>query len=335
MLDMGFIPDIEEICTKLPKQRQTLLFSATMPPPIKKLADKFLIESQDDRGRAPGDRPTSTSSNGWCRSPPSKKRDKLRRAAARRRTCSTAIIFCNRKTTVRELNKALQQQRLPLGRDPWRHGAVAAHRRARPVQGGRGQHPRRLRRRRARARHQGRQPRLQFRRAVASRRLRPPHRPHRPRGRDRHRLSRWSTPEDAENIAEYREADRPEDRPPASAAPRPRRRRRAAAARARRRANHAAVAATARRAARRRRDRPARAAAPAPWWRKPRADACRGARRRRRTARASPVSERAPANRNSLPRRAATSAPTAAVARAATSATTAPTTAGTARSPTS
>ncbi|MGN6124117.1 MAG: DEAD/DEAH box helicase, partial [Sphingomonas oligoaromativorans] len=42
MLDMGFIPDIEEICTKLPASRQTLLFSATMPPPIKKLADKFL-----------------------------------------------------------------------------------------------------------------------------------------------------------------------------------------------------------------------------------------------------------------------------------------------------
>jgi superfamily II DNA/RNA helicase len=42
MLDMGFIPDIENICTKLPTTRQTLLFSATMPPPIKKLADKFL-----------------------------------------------------------------------------------------------------------------------------------------------------------------------------------------------------------------------------------------------------------------------------------------------------
>src|SRR5919205_123411 len=42
MLDMGFIPDIEEICSKLPAKRQTLLFSATMPPPIKKLADKFL-----------------------------------------------------------------------------------------------------------------------------------------------------------------------------------------------------------------------------------------------------------------------------------------------------
>src|SRR5690349_6694708 len=42
MLDMGFIPDIEQICAKLPANRQTLLFSATMPGPIKKLADKFL-----------------------------------------------------------------------------------------------------------------------------------------------------------------------------------------------------------------------------------------------------------------------------------------------------
>ena len=31
MLDMGFIPDIEEICTRCPRHRQTLLFSATMP----------------------------------------------------------------------------------------------------------------------------------------------------------------------------------------------------------------------------------------------------------------------------------------------------------------
>src|SRR5919106_5107946 len=47
MLDMGFIPDIEEICSKLPKSRQTLLFSATMPPPIKKLADKFLSDPKN------------------------------------------------------------------------------------------------------------------------------------------------------------------------------------------------------------------------------------------------------------------------------------------------
>ena len=42
MLDMGFLEDIEEIFTYLPKVRQTLLFSATMPDPIKRLASKIL-----------------------------------------------------------------------------------------------------------------------------------------------------------------------------------------------------------------------------------------------------------------------------------------------------
>lgn len=42
MLDMGFLDDIEEIFTYLPRHRQTLLFSATMPPPIKSLAQKIL-----------------------------------------------------------------------------------------------------------------------------------------------------------------------------------------------------------------------------------------------------------------------------------------------------
>ena len=42
MLDMGFIPDIERICKLLPFTRQTLFFSATMPPEIKRLADSFL-----------------------------------------------------------------------------------------------------------------------------------------------------------------------------------------------------------------------------------------------------------------------------------------------------
>src|SRR3546814_15058459 len=54
MLDMGFIPDIENIRTKLPANRQILLFSATMQPPIKKLADKFLSNPKtiEEIGRA-------------------------------------------------------------------------------------------------------------------------------------------------------------------------------------------------------------------------------------------------------------------------------------------
>lgn len=42
MLDMGFIEDIEKILEKVPEERQTMLFSATMPGPIKKLSDRYL-----------------------------------------------------------------------------------------------------------------------------------------------------------------------------------------------------------------------------------------------------------------------------------------------------
>ncbi|MBD8677965.1 DEAD/DEAH box helicase [Sphingomonas sp. CFBP 13720] len=107
MLDMGFIPDIEEICTKLPKQRQTLLFSATMPPPIKKLADKFL----DNPKTIEVSRPASTNLNiaqHLVHVAAAKKRDVLRTLLANE-DVRTAIIFCNRKTTVRELNKVLQR----------------------------------------------------------------------------------------------------------------------------------------------------------------------------------------------------------------------------------
>ena len=47
MLDMGFIPDIEKIVSLIPPMRQTLLFSATMPPEIKKLTEKFLSNPKE------------------------------------------------------------------------------------------------------------------------------------------------------------------------------------------------------------------------------------------------------------------------------------------------
>ena len=44
MLNMGFVEDIEAILAKVPNERQTLLFSATMPGPIQKIAERFMIE---------------------------------------------------------------------------------------------------------------------------------------------------------------------------------------------------------------------------------------------------------------------------------------------------
>ena len=46
MLDMGFIPDIEKICKLLPPRRQTLFFSATMPPEITRLVSQFLKDPE-------------------------------------------------------------------------------------------------------------------------------------------------------------------------------------------------------------------------------------------------------------------------------------------------
>jgi superfamily II DNA/RNA helicase len=113
MLDMGFIPDIEEICTKLPTNRQTLLFSATMPGPIKKLADKFLTSPKTIEVS----RPASSNlliDQRIVRVDARKKRDALA-DLLRTDEVRNAIVFCNRKTTVRDLATSLKRARLAVG----------------------------------------------------------------------------------------------------------------------------------------------------------------------------------------------------------------------------
>src|SRR3546814_8305713 len=97
---MGFIPDIEEICTKLPAKRQTLLFSATMPAPIKKLADKFLTGPKTIEVARPATAAALIDQR-LVRVDARKKKDALV-DLLRSEGVKTAIIFSNRKTTVRE-----------------------------------------------------------------------------------------------------------------------------------------------------------------------------------------------------------------------------------------
>jgi superfamily II DNA/RNA helicase len=113
MLDMGFIPDIEEICSKLPASRQTLLFSATMPPPIQKLASKFL----KDPKRVEVARPATANVNidqRLVEVKPADKRETLRKLL-RDESVKNAIVFCNRKTTVRELTTSLRRAKFAAG----------------------------------------------------------------------------------------------------------------------------------------------------------------------------------------------------------------------------
>jgi len=110
MLDMGFIPDIEKICKLLPFTRQTLFFSATMPPEITRLADQFLSAPE----RIEVARPASTASTieqkivTLSSTDPKLKREALRRVI-RSQTVSNGIIFCNRKVDVDIVWKSLSK----------------------------------------------------------------------------------------------------------------------------------------------------------------------------------------------------------------------------------
>src|SRR3954471_16322148 len=113
MLDMGFIPDIEEICSKLPSVRQTLLFSATMPGPIKKLADKFLTGPKTIEVARPAT--ANASIDQRLLKVDSRRKKQVLTDRLKGNDVRTAIVFCNRKTTVRELAQSLKRSGLNAG----------------------------------------------------------------------------------------------------------------------------------------------------------------------------------------------------------------------------
>lgn len=113
MLDMGFIPDIEQICSKLPSTRQTMLFSATMPPPIKKLSDQFLNNPKSIEVSRPATANTSIEQSIIHVAPKAKR--KLLYGILDNEGVDTAIIFCNRKTEVRDLCQDLRKDGFDAG----------------------------------------------------------------------------------------------------------------------------------------------------------------------------------------------------------------------------
>jgi superfamily II DNA/RNA helicase len=109
MLDMGFIPDVERICKLIPFTRQTLFYSATMPPEIQRLTEQFLHNPV----RVEVSRPATAAvniaqeivgvpANDWA------KREALRRLIREAEpTLNNAIVFCNRKRDVDVVAKSL------------------------------------------------------------------------------------------------------------------------------------------------------------------------------------------------------------------------------------
>jgi len=105
MLDMGFIPDVERIVSFIPKIRQTLFFSATMPPEIRRLADAFLMNPKEI-SVAPPASPAETVVQALLVIDPMDKRDALRRLL-QHEDVKNALIFCNRKRDVDILYRSL------------------------------------------------------------------------------------------------------------------------------------------------------------------------------------------------------------------------------------
>ena len=108
MLDMGFIPDIERIGKLVPFTRQTLFFTATMPPEIQRIADTFLHNPvRVEVSRPATAAATITQLKVQTGRDPHEKRETLRRLLRDAQEFKNAIIFCNRKREVAQLHRSL------------------------------------------------------------------------------------------------------------------------------------------------------------------------------------------------------------------------------------
>ncbi len=110
MLDMGFIPDIERICKMVPFTRQTLFFTATMPPEIQRITEQFLhnpikieVARQNSTATTITQRLVRSGKKDF------EKRETLRGLVRGAENLKNAIIFCNRKSEVATLYKSLQK----------------------------------------------------------------------------------------------------------------------------------------------------------------------------------------------------------------------------------
>ena len=116
MLDMGFIPDIERICKLVPFTRQTLFFSATMPPEITRLTETFLSNpARVEVAKASSTALTITQGLIPARREASEKRETLRRLLRSAIDLKNAIVFCNRKSEVAVVFKSLSKHGFAVG----------------------------------------------------------------------------------------------------------------------------------------------------------------------------------------------------------------------------
>lgn len=108
MMDMGFIPDIEKIVSLIPPNRQTLLFSATMPPEIKRLSDKFLSNPKEISVAAPAT--TSSNIEQFLVHTHPKDKKRLLGRLMKQENPKNAFVFLNRKRDIGDVANFLKKE---------------------------------------------------------------------------------------------------------------------------------------------------------------------------------------------------------------------------------
>ena len=106
MLDMGFQDDINKIVRTLPQEKQTLLFSATMPPKIKNLA-KSLLKNPVEINIAISKPPEKIVQRAFIVY--EEQKPQLVRYLLQKTTYKSALIFCSKKQNVKALVRSLKQ----------------------------------------------------------------------------------------------------------------------------------------------------------------------------------------------------------------------------------
>jgi superfamily II DNA/RNA helicase len=107
MLDMGFMPDVERIVGLVSRNRQTLMFSATMPPEIRRLADAFLTDPKEVQATPPAT--TAAGVEDHVTVVPARDKFQALRRLIETQEVDKALIFCNRKREVASLRRRLER----------------------------------------------------------------------------------------------------------------------------------------------------------------------------------------------------------------------------------
>ena len=186
MLDMGFAPQINRIVAQLHSYRQTLLFSATMPPEVEALARKYLRKPVVVQvGRRSG---AATTVQHFVYPCPKDKKTSLLVELLKKESLDSVLVFTRTKHGADRVVKALEKAGINAGA---MHADKTQGQRTKALDDfktGEAARARRDRHRAARARHLGNLARHQLRRSPAGRGLRAPHRPHGPRRGHRRRV---------------------------------------------------------------------------------------------------------------------------------------------------